>query len=357
VANATGREARAVRRNVGIVDVSTLGKIDVQGADAAEFLERIYVNRWHTLKPGRIRYGLMLREDGMVFDDGTCTRLVAGRFFMTTTTAHAAQVLMHLERYAQTVWPDLEVHLTSTTDHWAAMAVAGPNSRAVLAAAVAGLDLSDEAFPHLAFGTGRVGDAPVRLFRMSYSGELAYEVHTPADWGLHVWERVMQAGRTMDITPYGTEAMNVLRIEKGHIVIGAEIDGRTTPDDLGMGALVKREPWFVGQRLLQRAALQAPERKKLVGLKAVDGSSEIPAGAQLVAAPYRNPPVPMLGHVTSSTYSVEHERPIALGLLAGGLAAHKNDILFAASPLTGQTVGVRVTPPVFVDPDGERPRG
>ena len=242
--DAANREARNVRTNVGVVDVSTLGKIELQGRDVAELLNRVYINKWDTLAVGRCRYGVMLREDGIVMDDGTTSRLSDTHYLMTTTTVNAVKVMQQLEYLLQAEWPELEVFATSVTEQWTAAALSGPNSRKVLAKLV-DIDVSNEAFPFLAVGTCNIrtasGLVPARLFRMSYSGEMAYEIHVPADRGLAMWEAVIEAGEEFGLMPYGTEAMSTLRIEKGHVVIGAEGDGRTTADDLGMGKLVNAE--------------------------------------------------------------------------------------------------------------------
>ncbi|MHB8495852.1 MAG: sarcosine oxidase subunit alpha family protein [Casimicrobiaceae bacterium] len=352
------REARNVRSNVGIVDVSTLGKIELQGRDVAEFLNRVYVNRWDTLAVGRCRYGVMLREDGMVRDDGTTSRLDGDRYLMTTTTANAAAIMQTLERLLQVDWPELDVHATSVTEQWAAAALAGPKARAVLAQ-VADIDVSNEALRFLDTVACRLRGAgetiPARLFRISYSGELAYEIHVPADRGLEMWELLLDAGQPQGIMPYGTEAMNTLRVEKGHVVIGAEIDGRTTADDLGMGRMVSSGKWCIGKPLLARPALTAPDRWQLVGLTA-QGGAPMPRGAKLVADPDAPSPNPMLGHVTSWCFSPHLDAWIGLGLLAGGRARH-GDSLWAVSPLANARVRVVVGPSCFIDPDGERLRG
>ena len=351
------REARNVRANVGIVDVSTLGKIELQGRDVAEFLNRVYVNRWDTLAVGRCRYGVMLRDDGMVFDDGTTSRLAPSHYLMTTTTVNAVRVMQHLEMLLQADWPELEVFATSVTEQWAAAAVSGPRARHVLAKIV-DIDVSNDAFPFLAVGACRVrtatGLVPARLFRMSYSGELAYEIHVPADRGRAMWKAVLAAGAEFGIMPYGTEAMSTLRIEKGHVVVGAEADGRTTADDLGMGNLVSAAKWCVGQPLLSRPALRAPDRWQLVGLTAQDGAP-IPRGAKIVVDPDRAPPNPMLGHVTSWCRSPNLDAWIALALVADGRARH-GETLWAVSPLAGARVRVKIGPPCFIDPDGARLR-
>jgi len=355
--DAANREAKNVRANAGVVDVSTLGKIELQGRDVAEFLNRVYINRWDTLAVGRCRYGVMLREDGFVLDDGTTSRLAATHYLMTTTTVNAVKVMQHLERLLQVDWPDLDVRVASVTEQWAAAAIAGPKARDVLAQVVDS-DVSNDVFPFLAAGecTVRTAGGPVRarLFRMSYSGELAYEIHVPANHGRAMWEAVVAAGTPFGLMPYGTEAMSTLRIEKGHVVVGSEADGRTTAADLGMGKLVNPAKWCIGKPLLDRAALKAEGRWQLVGLTALDGAA-MPRAAKIVADPERAPPNPMLGHVTSWCWSPNLEAWIALALLANGRARH-GETLWAVSPLAGAKVRVKVGPPCFIDPDGERLR-
>jgi len=354
---AAHREAKNVRTNAGIVDVSTLGKIELQGSDVAEFLNRVYINRWDTLAVGRSRYGVMLREDGIVLDDGTTSRLAATHYLMTTTTVNAVKVMQHLERLLQVDWPELEVSVTSVTEQWAAAALAGPKAREVLARIV-DIDVSNAAFPFLAAGECGIscagGGVPARLFRISYSGELAYEIHVPADRGRAMWEAVMAAGEPLGLMPYGTEAMSTLRIEKGHVVVGAEADGRTTADDLGMGKLVSPAKWCIGKPLLDRAALKAADRWQLVGLTALDGA--MPRAAKIVADPARAAPNPMLGHVTSWCWSPNLDAWIALALVANGRARH-GETLWAVSPLADAKVRVKVGPSCLIDPDGARLRG
>jgi len=356
--DAANREAKNVRANVGVVDVSTLGKIELQGKDAVQFLDRVYANRFDTLAVGRCRYGVMLREDGIVLDDGTTSRLAPTHFLMTTTTVNAARVMQHLERLLQVDWPSLDVRVTSVTEQWAAAAVSGPKARDVLAALV-DIDVSNGAFPFLAVGECRVrtavGHVPARLFRMSYSGELAYEIHVAADRGRAMWEAVIAAGAPFGLMPYGTEAMSTLRIEKGHVVVGAEADGRTTADDLGMGKLVSPSKGCIGKPLLARPALTAADRWQLVGLTALDGA-RMPRAAKIVADPAHPLPNPMLGHVTSWCWSPHVEAWIALALLANGRERH-GEILWAVSPLVDAKVRVKVGPPCFIDPAGERLRG
>ena len=354
VNSAALREGRGVRSGVGIVDVTTLGKIDIQGADAAEFLNRVYTNGWKKLAVGKVRYGAMLREDGMAYDDGTTSRLAENHFIMTTTTANAGPVLAKLEYYLQAVWPDLRVQVVSVTDQYAAIAVAGPNSRDVMQRLV-DIDISNEAFPFMAAAPCRfAGIADARLFRISFSGELAYEINVPADYGQAAWNALLETGRQDGIGVYGTEAMGTLRVEKGHVA-GPEIDGRTTIRDLGLCGMQSKLKHNIGKGLATRDGLIDPSRPAIVGLVPVDGETWIKAGAQLVENPDAPPPVAMLGHVTSIAYSGELDHPIALALLSGG-KEREGDELYAAFPLRNEAVKVRVVSPHFVDPHGERMR-
>jgi sarcosine oxidase subunit alpha len=348
------REVSMVRGAAGICDVSTLGKIDLQGRDAAAFLERVYCNGFARLPVGRCRYGLMLREDGMVLDDGTVTRLGERHYFLTTTTANAGRVLAHLEYLLQTVWPELKVRVASVTDQYGQIALAGPRSRDVLGK-IADIAVDNTVLPFLGSAATTIAGARVRLFRVSYSGELAYELAVPAGRTVAVWEALLAAGRDVGLAPYGTEAMAAMRIEKGHVA-GAEINGQTTPADLGLGRLVSAKKYFVGRRLLERPAMADAARPALVGLAPVDGVSAIPAGAQLIADVRAKQPVKMLGHVTSATFSPTLGRPIALALLTGGLG-RLGDTVVAAAPLDGVHVAARVVHPVFYDPAGERLHG
>ncbi|MBM3597734.1 MAG: sarcosine oxidase subunit alpha family protein [Alphaproteobacteria bacterium] len=357
---AIDREVLNTREKVGIVDVSTLGKIDIQGPDAVEFLNRVYTNAWSKLEIGRGRYGIMLREDGMVFDDGTTTRLGPNHFLMTTTTANAVRVMAWLEYWLQVQWPDLKVYVASVTEQWAAAALAGPLARLVLADAVEGLDVSNEALPFMGYATAHIAGIPVRVFRISFSGELGFEVNVAADHGMTVWEALMKAGEKHGIMPYGTEALGVLRIEKGHFVVGPEADGRTTADDLGLSGLVSKTKDFIGKRSLTRPALLAPDRLQLVGLMPLDKKDEIVRGCQLVAdgpgsGRGARPPVPMEGVVTSNCYSATLGCWIALALVKAGRKRH-GETLHAQSPLTGRSVPVKIVPNVFIDPEGARLR-
>jgi sarcosine oxidase subunit alpha len=277
---------------------------------------------------------------------------------MTTTTANAAAVMQYVERLLQVDWPELDVYATSVTEQWACAAVSGPRSREVVARLV-DIDVSNAAFPFLAVGAcglrTAAGRVAARLFRMSYSGELAYEVHVRASHGRAMWEALLDAGRASGLMPYGTEAMNTLRVEKGHVVIGAEIDGRTTAADLGMEQLVSPRKWCIGKPLLARPALTVADRWQLVGLTALDGAA-IPRGAKIVADPERTAPNPMLGHVTSWCMSPHVGASIALALVASGRARH-GEMLWAVSPLAAAQARVRVGPSCFVDLQGERLRG
>jgi sarcosine oxidase subunit alpha len=347
------REARAVRASVGICDVSTLGKIDIQGRDAATFLDRLYINTFSTLPTGRARYGLMLREDGMVFDDGTTSRLGEHQFVMTTTTAKAGEVLEHMEYHAQVTWPELDVRFCSVTDHWAQMAVAGPNARGTLERCVEGLQLSDAAFPFMAVGVGRIAGCEVRIFRVSFSGELAYEVATPSGYAEHVWAAILQAGRPFSIVPYGLEAMGLMRIEKGHVA-GPEINGQTTAGDLGMERMTKKKGDFVGRINAMRPGMVAADRPRLVGIRAVDASFErrLRGGAHIVA---RMDSKDSLGWVTSVTRSVELDGWVGLAMVKHG-PERIGQRMLAAFPLKKEVVEVEITSPHHVDPENRRVR-
>ena len=350
--DAVKRECTAVRSSVGVFDASTLGKIEIAGRDAAEFLNRMYVNSWNGLAPGRLRYGVMLREDGFVMDDGVVARLAADRFHVTTTTGGVSRVQHVMEDYLQTEWPDLEVWLTPITEQWAVIAVQGPNARKLVETLVTGIDLSSQAMPHMSVREGRICGVPTRLFRVSFTGELGYEINVPADYGRAVWDAVLAAGSAYDVTPYGTEAMHVLRAEKGYIIIGQETDGTATPDDVGLGwAIGKTKTDFVGKRSLARPAMSAPDRKQLVGLLTVNSSIVLEEGAQLVADPRQRVPMSIIGHVTSSYWSSALGRSIALGMVKGG-RSRIGETLHV--PMPGETIAVNLAQPQFYDPSGAR---
>ncbi len=349
---AVARECLAVRTGVGVFDGSTLGKIEIVGRDAAEFLNRMYVNAWSKLGIGRCRYGILCREDGFVADDGVVGRLAADRFHVTTTTGGAARVLAMMEDYLQTEWPELEVWLTSITEQWAVIAVQGPRAREVLAPLVEGLDISRAAFPHMSVAECQVAGVTARLFRVSFTGELGFEINVPAGHGAAVWDSVVAAGQAHGIVPYGTEAMHVLRAEKGYIIVGQETDGTATPDDAGVGwAVAKSKPDFVGKRSLARAAMAAAGRRQLVGLLTEDPHLVLEEGAQLVDDPQQAVPMRLLGHVTSAYFSASLGHSIALAMLADG-RARQGSRLFV--PMPGGAIPVQVTAPVFYDPQGVR---
>jgi sarcosine oxidase subunit alpha len=349
---AVARECLATRNSVGIMDASTLGKIDVQGPDAVEFLERIYTHNVGKMKIGRCAYGIMLGEDGMIKDDGVMARLGEQHFYLTTTTGGAALVLSWLELWLQTEWPELDVYLTSVTDHYSTIAVAGPLSRRVLQKLGCNIDLEQDSFPFMSAQPAELAGVPVQLFRVSFSGELAFEVNIDSSLALHMWQLLMKAGEEFDITPYGTETMHVLRAEKGFVILGQDTDGSVNPVDLGMNWLLSRDKDFLGKRSLSRPDADRRGRKQLVGLLSVDGSTVPREGAQLVENPDATTPVPMCGHVTSSYHSACLGHPIALAMLDGG-RARKDEELFAAAS-DGSIVSVKVVSPVFYDPNGER---
>ena len=299
------RECAAARTGVAVMDATTLGKIDIQGPDAGIFLDRVYTNMFSTLKVGSCRYGVMCRADGMVFDDGVTSRIGEQRFHMTTTTGNAAPVLDHLEEWLQTEWPELRVHATSVTEQWTTVAVVGPRAREVVGALAPDLDVSNDAFPFMTWREAVIAGTPGRVFRISFSGELAFELNVPTWHGLALWEAVMAAGEPLGITPYGTEAMHVLRAEKGYPIIGQETDGTVTPQDLGMAWAVSTKKDFIGRRSQRRPDAQRPDRKQLVGLLPIDPERATARGrpARRPDADLRTTPVPMLGHVTSSYQS------------------------------------------------------
>jgi sarcosine oxidase subunit alpha len=317
---AVQRESRAARASAGILDASTLGKIDIRGKDAAVFLNRVYTNAWKGLKVGHCRYGLMLGEDGMVTDDGVTARLAEDHFHMTTTTGGAAGVLQTLEDYLQTEWPDLDVWLTTTTEQWAVAAVAGPKARAICEKALEGIDLSEESFPFMTWQDATMGGIPVRVFRISFSGETSFEINIPATYGLWMWEQLIEVGKEHDLVPYGTEAMHLLRAEKGFIIVGQETDGTVTPGDLRMDwAVALKKGDFIGKRSLTRSDTARDGRKQLVGLLMQDPNFTAMEGAHLIdTASEPKPPVKMLGHITSSYFSPNLKRSIAMALVKDG---------------------------------------
>ncbi len=347
---AVARECRAVRNGVGMFDASTLGKIEIVGADAAEFLNRFYVNAWTKLAVGRCRYGVLLREDGFIMDDGVIGRLAPDRFHVTTTTGGAAQVLAMMEDYLQTEWPDLEVWLTSVTEQWSVIAIQGPRARGILAPLVEGIEISADAFPHMSIGEGMICGVRMRLMRVSFTGELGFEVNVLSSQAHAVWEAIWNRGQSLGMTAYGTETMHILRAEKGYIIVGQETDGTVTVDDVGLGWTVgKAKPDFIGKRSLARPAMTAPDRRQLVGLLTLDPSVVLEEGAQIIADDG-----PSIGHVTSSYHSANLGRSVALALVEGGrtMAGRRLRV-----PMPTGRIEVDVVAPVFIDSEGVRLHG
>jgi len=349
---AVNRECLAARNSVAIMDASTLGKIDIQGPDAAAFLNLVYTNAWLKLGVGKCRYGLMLDENGMVMDDGVTTRLDENHFLMTTTTGGAARVMAWLERWLQTEWPHMQVYFTSVTEHFATAAVVGPKSRAVLQAVCEGVDFAQEAFPFMACKEGTVAGLPARIMRISFSGELAYEVNVRADRASAMWDALWAAGEPFGITPYGTETMHVLRAEKGFIIVGQDTDGSVTPVDLGMDWIIAKGKDFLGRRSLLRSDTRRDDRKHLVGLLAEEPATVLPEGAQVVSDARASVPVPMLGHVTSSYFSAFLRRSIAMALVKNGRNRMGEKVELPLAD--GRVLRATISSPVFVDPEGAR---
>jgi len=349
------REVLTVRNKVGVCDVSTLGKIDVQGPDAAEFLNRLYCNGWSTLEVGKARYGLMLREDAIVFDDGTTSRLGPDHFFMTTTTANAAKVMTHMEFCHQALWPELDVQYVSVTEQWAQIAVAGPFARETLKKIVAE-DISDAAFPYLAAGPVTVlGGIKGRLFRISFSGELAYEISVPADHGEAVARALMHAGEEFGVCAYGVEALSVMRIEKGHVA-GNELNGTTTAHDLGLGRMMSRKKDFIGRAMAEREAFRAPDREQFVGLRPASANDRLRAGSHLLKLGVASSLDADQGYVTSVAYSPMVGQWIGLGLLKGGRDRH-GETVAVWDGLRGIHMRAQVTDPCFYDREHRKLHG
>ncbi|MAH84101.1 MAG: sarcosine oxidase subunit alpha [Rhodospirillaceae bacterium TMED8] len=351
---AVHRECLAVRNAVGILDASTLGKIDIRGPDAVILLNKVYTNSWESLKINRCRYGLMLSEDGMIFDDGVTTRLAKDHFLMTTTSGNAAQVLEWLEEWLQTEWPDLRVYCTSVTEQWANITICGPSARALLLEFTDDIDLTNESFPSMSMREGTIAGVNARVFRISYTGEISYEINVPASYGMHVWTALINAGKKYGITPFGTETMHVLRAEKGYIVVGQETDGTVIPSDLGMNWAVSEKKDFIGKRSLSRTNSMRTDRKQLVGLLTENPTTILPEGGQITAKQTLSTPTPMIGYITSSYYSAVLGHSIALALIKGGRELH-GDCVFV--PLEDKSIVATVINPIFYDIKGERLNG
>ena len=347
---AVQRESKAARKSAGILDASTLGKIDIQGSDASEFLNRVYTNAWSKLAIGKCRYGLMLNEDGMVFDDGVTTRLGENHYIMTTTTGGAANVLSKLEDYLQTEWPELDVYLTSVTDHFATASLCGPNSKKILNKIIPELDLSDENFPHMSFKEVTIDKIKCRIMRISFTGEQSYEINAPASFGEAIWEKCIEAGKEFDITPYGTETMHLLRAEKGFIIVGQDTDGTMTPIDLQMDWIVSKKKYdFIGKRSLYRSDTMKENRKQLVGLLTEDPNIVLEEGAQIVSE-LNQKPIEMLGHVTSSYFSPNLNKSIALAVVKDGKNMMGKKLFI---PMENKNIGVTISNTIFYDEENK----
>ena len=347
---AIAREVRVVREHVGLFEGSPLGKVEVRGPGAAEFLNRMYVNNMLTLQPGKVRYGLMSNEHGVVIDDGVCACLAEAHYLLSTTAANGERIAAWLDEWHQCEWTDLDLVIVPVTTQWAVLTVAGPKARALLERLDGDIDLSATAFPHMSVRAGRIDGLPARVQRVSFTGELSYEVSVPADQGPALWNRLTELGVDFGIEPIGIEAWLVLRLEKGFLHVGTDTDGTTSPLDLGFGSLVaEKQGDFVGRRSLMRAHDQREDRRQLVGLEPVDPESQLVAGAHIVsgAGVARRSE----GFVTSAAYSVTLGRSIGLGLLERGRSRKGETVrLFDA----GRTMGARVVEPTFYDPAGAR---
>ena len=348
---AVNRECLATRNAIGILDASTLGKIDIQGPDAAELLGRIYTNNWKSLGEGRCRYGLMCGEDGMLFDDGVTTRLGDQHYLMTTTSGNAARVLGWLEEWLQTEWPELQVYCNSVTEQWCTVGIAGPLARALLSELSTDMDLATDAFPFMSCREGTVAGIPARVMRVSFTGELSFEISVAANYGMCLWTTLMSAGLKYGITPFGTESMHVLRAEKGFIIAGQDSDGTVTPADLGMSWAVSKSKDFIGKRSMSRPDSVRTDRKQLVGLLTENPEVVLPEGGQIVDTLTSALPMKMIGHVTSSYFSANLGHSIALALVKGGQQRHGERIYV---PLEDRSVNATITAPRFFDPDGEK---
>ena len=348
---AVQRESKAARESAGILDASTLGKIDLQGEDVSEFLNRVYTNSWSKLAIGKCRYGLMLNEDGMVYDDGVTTRLGENHYIMTTTTGGAANVLTKLEDYLQTEWPELNVYLTTVTDQYSTMSICGPNSKKIIKKLMPNLDLLDENFPHMSFKNSKIDNVNCRIMRISFTGEHSYEINVQSNFALNVWEKCMEAGKEFNITPYGTETMHLLRAEKGFIITGQDTDGTLTPSDLQMDWIISKKKYdFIGKRSLYRSDTIREDRKQLVGLLTDDPKEVLEEGAQLVDS-LEKKPIEMLGHVTSSYFSPNLNKSIALAIVTSGKKLKGKKLIV---PMENKNINVTITDAVFFDKENKR---
>ena len=348
---AVQRESKAARDSAGILDASTLGKIDIQGSDSSEFLNRVYTNAWSKLAIGKCRYGLMLNEDGMVYDDGVTTRLGENHFLMTTTTGGAANVLSKLEDYLQTEWPELDVFLTSVTDQYSTASICGPNSKEILMKLFPSVNFNDDDFPHMSFKNSTINNINCRIMRISFTGELSYEINIEAKYGKSLWEKCIDVGKDFNITPYGTETMHLLRAEKGFIIVGQDTDGTMTPIDLQMDWIVSKKKYdFIGKRSLYRSDTIREDRKQLVGLLTEDPKEILEEGAQIVSD-IGQKPVEMLGHVTSSYFSPNLNKSIALAVVRNGKKMKGQKLIV---PMENKNINVIVSDSIFLDKENKR---
>jgi len=352
---AVNRECKMTREVAGIFDASTLGKIEVVGPDAVKFMNMMYTNPWDKLSFGRCRYGIMCREDGFIYDDGVVARLAEDRFHVTTTTGGAPRVLNVMEDYLQTEFPEWKVWLTSTSEQWAVIAVQGPKAREIIEPLVEGIDLSSEAKPHMSVSHGKICDIPTRLMRISFTGETGFEINVPADYGHQVWEAIYERGAPLGMVPYGTEAMHVMRAEKGYIIVGQDTDGTVTPQDAAVGwAVGKKKKDFVGIKGLKRPDLVAEGRRQLVGLKTLDPKTVLEEGAQVVDEPNHPVPVPMIGFVTSSYWSECLGHSIAMALIENG---HNRMGEIVHIPMPDEIIKAEICSPIFYDAEGGKVNG
>ena len=348
---AVNREVKATRNGIGILDASTLGKIDIKGRDANEFLNRVYTNSWSKLGIGKCRYGLMLGDDGMVIDDGVTSRLSENHYIMTTTTGNAASVMSKLEDWLQTEWPELKVFLTSVTEQFATISINGPFATNLIQKLCVNFDFSYENFPHMSFKNIEIGGVNCRVMRISFTGEKCFEINVTSSYAQSLWSKCFELGKEFNITPYGTEAMHVLRAEKGFVIVGQETDGSVTPIDLDMSWIVSKKKYdFIGKRALYRSDTSREDRKQLVGILTKDPNIVLEEGAQLVEK-VSKPPMKMIGHITSSYYSPNLGRSIALALVKEGLKKKGKKIY---APMPNKTIEVEICNPVFIDPSNER---
>jgi sarcosine oxidase subunit alpha len=361
VEHAVAREVLAVRGAAGMTDISTLGKFEIQGNDCVEFLNRVYINNWGTLSVGRTRYGVMLRDDGMVLDDGTVTRLGEQHFFITTSTGHAEHVQQHFEHLLDVAWPDLDVNLVCVTEQWAGAALAGPESRGILQQLVHTADVPLEELPYMGYTAATIGTdlfcIQARIMRVSFSGELAHEIYVPALRGCTLWRDLAACGADAGLVPYGMDAMDVMRIEKGFIGVGAEADGRTTPDDIGFGGMVSTNKAFVGHHALQRPALRAAGRLQLVGLRPREPLLQLREGSQLIAGSADRGFGASIGHISSAGVSPTLGHSVALALVQDG-RSRMGEVIYSFDAARGERKpgAVEIVPPCAYDPDGKRVR-